>query len=100
MPRALIATVIVLFGGLTGVALWHHGYWGIFEPLFQSFAGAQVFFDLLIALSLVMVWIWRDATAQGRNPWPWILATLALGSFGPLLYLLTRPQAAPAEAEG
>jgi hypothetical protein len=47
-----------------------------------------------------MVWIWRDATAQGRNPWPWILATLALGSFGPLLYLLTRPQAGPSGSEG
>jgi hypothetical protein len=97
MPRALIATVIVFFGGLTGVALWQHGYWGIVEPHLQSFAGAQVFVDLLIAWSLVMVWMWRDATAQGRNPWPWILA---LGSFGPLLFLLTRPQVAPAEAEG
>jgi hypothetical protein len=93
MPRALIATVIVLFGGLTGVALWQHGSWGIVEPLFQSFGGDQVCFDLLIALSLVMVWMWCDATARGRNPWPW-------ASFGPLLHLLTRPQAGPAGSEG
>jgi hypothetical protein len=44
-----------------------------------------------------MMWMWCDATAQGRNPWPW---TLALGSFGPLLHLLTRPQAGPAGSEG
>jgi hypothetical protein len=40
-----------------------------------------------------MVWIWHDAKAQGRNPWPWIIATLAVGSFGPLVYLLTRKPA-------
>lgn len=37
---------------------------------------------------------------QVRNPWPWILATLALGSFGPLLYLLTRREAESSVAEG
>ena len=46
--------------------------------------------DLVIALMLVMVWMWRDAKATGRAIWPWIVATLILGSFGPLVYLLTR----------
>lgn len=90
MQRTLILVVLVLFGALSAAALWHHGYWGIIEPHFQSFGAGQVFADLVIALTLVMVWMWRDAKAQGRNPWPWIVATLALGSFGPLVYLLTR----------
>lgn len=90
MQRNLIAIVLVLFGALTAAALWQHGYWGIIEPHFQTFGAAQVFADLVIALSLVMVWMWRDARAAGRSPWPWIAATLALGSFGPLVYLLTR----------
>jgi hypothetical protein len=46
--------------------------------------------DLSIALGLSLVWIWRDAQATGRRAWPWVVATLALGSFGPLIYLLTR----------
>ena len=90
MQRNLIAIVLVLFGALTAAALWQHGYWGIIEPHFQTFGAAQVFVDLVIALTLVMVWMWRDARAAGRSPWPWIVATLALGSFGPLVYLLTR----------
>lgn len=88
MPRALLIITLVLFGGLSGVALWQHGVWGIIAPHFQSTGAGQVFADLVIALTLVMVWIWQDAKAAGRNPLPWIVATLAVGSFGPLVYLL------------
>ena len=73
---------------------WQHGYLGIFTLHFQTFGGAQVLADLVIALVLVMIWMWRDAQATGRNVWPWILATLALGSLGPLVYLLTRKSTA------
>jgi hypothetical protein len=90
MQRSLIAITLVLFGALTAMALWRHGYWGIFAPHFQSFAGGQVLADLVIALTLVLVWLWRDARATGRSPWPWLVITLTLGSFGPLIYLLTR----------
>lgn len=96
MQRTLLIITILLFGALTVAALWQHGYWGIIAPHFQSFGGGQVFADLVIALTLAMVWMWRDAKATGRNPWPWILVTLAAGSFGPLLYLLTRKTAAKA----
>ncbi len=93
MSRTLLTTTLVLFGALTAAALWQHGYWGIFEPHFKSFGGAQVFADLAIALALCLVWMWHDAKATGRNPWPWIAVTLTLGSFGPLVYLLTRKPA-------
>jgi hypothetical protein len=90
MQRNLLWITLILFGGLTAAALWQHGYWGILAPHFQSWAGGQVFTDLVIALALVMVWMAHDAKATGRNAWPWIAVTLALGSFGPLVYLLTR----------
>ncbi len=90
MQRTLLTVTLVLFGALTAAGLWQHGYWGIFAPHFQSFGGGQVLADLVIALTLVMVWMCRDAKATGRNVWPWIVVTLAAGSFGPLLYLLTR----------
>lgn len=94
MPRVLLLTVLAAFSVLTALALWQHGYWGILEPHFRSFGGAQVLVDLAIALALVLVWLWRDARTLGRNPWPWLVLTLAAGSFGPLLYLLTRPAGA------
>ena len=96
MQRTLLLITLVLFGSLTAMALWQHGYWGIIAPHFQSFGAGQVLADLVIALTLAMIWMWRDAKATGRNPWPWIVATLALGSFGPLIYLLTRKSAVKA----
>ena len=90
MQRTLLIVTLVLFGALTAAALWQHGYWGIIAPHFQTFGGGQVLTDLVIALTLVMVWMWQDAKAIGRNIWPWLVVTLFLGSFGPLLYLFTR----------
>jgi hypothetical protein len=90
MQRTLLTITLILFGAITAAALWQHGYWGIIAPQFQTFGGGQVLADLVIALILVMVWMWQDAKATGRNAWPWIIVTLLLGSFGPLAYLLTR----------
>jgi uncharacterized membrane protein len=94
MQRTLIVITLVLFAVLSAAALWQHGYFGIFALHFRSFGGAQVLADLVIALMLVLVWMWHDAKANGRNIWPWIAVTLAFGSFGPLLYLLTRKSSA------
>jgi hypothetical protein len=90
MQRSLLVIILILFGALTGTALWQHGYWGIIAPHFQSFGAGQVLADLAIALILTTIWMWQDAKTTGRNPLPWLVATLTLGSFGPLVYLLTR----------
>ena len=90
MQRTLILITLALFGALSAIAMKQFGYLGIFMSPLESMASLQIFADLLIALTLVMVWMWRDAKASGRNIWPWIVATLTTGSFGPLLYLLTR----------
>ena len=58
---------------------------------FQSFGEFQVFFDLIIALGLFFSsGCGAKETAAGRNPWPWLLITLTIGSFGPLLYLIIK----------
>ena len=89
MQRMVLIIILLGFSALTGVALWHHGYWGIVKTGLQSVGAVQILVDLVIALALFLVWMWRDAAAKGRNPWPWLVLTLASGSFGPLLYLVT-----------
>lgn len=92
MQRSKIIAVIVFIAfGIQGLyILGQIGYWAIWTNNLNHLAGQQVLADLFIALSFVMVWMWRDAKAAGRNVWPWIALTLAAGSFGPLIYLLTR----------
>jgi hypothetical protein len=87
---ALLAAVTAGFGVLTAVALVDAGYWGILEPHFRSWGGAQVFLDLVILAALAMIWMVRDARQRGTRVWPYVLVTLAAGSFGPLLYLAAR----------
>jgi hypothetical protein len=90
MQRSLLTITIALFGLLTAAALWQTGILGILDWHVKTFGGGQVFADLVIALTLAMVWMWHDAKATGRNVWPWIALTLVTGSFGPLIYLLSR----------
>jgi len=88
--RTIVIITLILFGALTAIALWMEGLLGIFASITSSWGSVQIFVDLVIALAIIMVWLYRDARAQGRNPWPWLVATLAVGVFSPLVYLLVR----------
>lgn len=92
----LLAVVISLFTVLTALALLDVGYFGILKPHFESWGGAQVFTDLVIVCLLSCIWMVQDARQRGISVWPFILITLVLGSFGPLLYLAFRELRAPA----
>jgi hypothetical protein len=50
--------------------------------------GAQVGLDLVVALSIAWVFIAKDARFRGVRRWPWVVATLLLGSPVVLLFLL------------
>ena len=89
--RPLLITVTAAFSAFTFWALAQTGLVGFYEQLLGSPAGMQVFADIAIALVLVLAWMWRDARANGRRFWPYAVLTLALGSIGPLLYLLLMP---------
>jgi hypothetical protein len=86
----LLTVVIALFGWLSAVALQDVGYLGIIRPHFQSWGGAQVFADLVILCGLGCAWMVADGRARGINAWPFVVATLFLGSFGVLGYLVRR----------
>ncbi len=90
MTRTILIIVLAAFGAQGIYVMNQVGYLGIWINNLNHPAGQQVLADLIISLTLVMVWMWRDAKAAGRNVWPWIIFTLIAGSFGPLIYLLTR----------
>ncbi|WOJ97466.1 hypothetical protein R0137_02575 [Congregibacter brevis] len=90
--RNLALIILIPFAALTTWSLMNGGIAGIFAT-HKTPGGLQVFVDLVIALLLLLTFLVPHARDRGRNPWIWVVLTLALGSFGPLLYLATdRPK--------
>jgi hypothetical protein len=88
MQRSILIVVFLAFGVQGAFVLGQIGYWRIWTDNLSHVAGQQVFADLVISLCLVMSWMRQDAKANGRRFWPWLVATLLVGSFSPLLYLI------------
>ena len=90
-----MSLVLVDFLGLTGYAAYHYGFVGFYQAILANAATVTVFCDLVIALSIILVWIVRDARRRGMSPFLYVVLTLALGSVGPLMYLIGRGEAEP-----
>jgi hypothetical protein len=92
MVRLVILAALAAHGVLTIISFRDHGYPGFFPPFADSNT-TQVFSDLVVALSLVNIWVFFDLKRRGK-PFYWffihLLATAMFGSFAPLVYLLTR----------
>ena len=86
----LIGFVLVDFTLLTAwiLAQYDWSYLGFLREAHSTLAGVQVLVDLVIALTLFLVWMWNDAKGRGISPVPYLVVTLFLGSIGALLYLL------------
>jgi len=90
MRKGLIAIVFVPF---LVFSLWvasTHGPLGFLDVAGREPWAMQMLLDLAIALFVVTSLVVRDARATGRNPWPWVAATVLVGSIAPMLYALTR----------
>lgn len=92
--KPLALALLIPFLLLTIYAVLDVGYFEIFLYQFRSSAGWQVIADLVVALILVCCWILVDAKKTGRNPWPYLIATLFVGSIAPLLYFALAPGSA------
>jgi hypothetical protein len=85
-----LGLVLAGFTAASFYAIEVHGYLGFFETLGSSTAGVVVFTDLVIALTLAMLWMHADSRESGLPLWPYVVLTFALGSVGPLSYLIHR----------
>ena len=92
MNRRLIVllTVLIAFTAFsTGVTL-EHGYWGFLSLALSDAWGAQIFLDLVIAVTLFSMWMKRDSREQGIAFWPYLVGLVFLGSISALTYLVHR----------
>lgn len=92
LEKPLLAATLVGFAVLTMVGVVVDGIpGGVIDAITFNWISLQIYIDLVIAVVVICVWIYRDATKRGSNPWPWLVAAAIVGMFSPLVYLLTRP---------
>lgn len=85
-----LGIVLVGFSILTGYAVYLYGYLGFFREVTSNAASLTLAVDLVIALTIILVYLDGDAREHGISAVPYLLLTLAFGSVGPLLYLIRR----------
>ena len=85
-----LSLVLIAFAALEAYAIETYGYLGFFQALLGSLAGIVTGVDLVIALTMFVIWMSDDAPRNQMSSLPYLFVTLALGSLGPLLYLIRR----------
>jgi hypothetical protein len=91
MSKKIALPVFILFAAINVLGFLHDGIPGIVDYLRHTNGMTVVLgVDLVIALSMVCTWMWRDARRQGKKPLGYVVLTVLLGSIGPLWYLLRR----------
>lgn len=98
MRLALIALVLAVFSLFSGYLVFQQGYFGFVYLAMREAWALQMLIDVGIACSLFLIWMVGDARARRLPIVPYVLITLALGSIGPLSYLLHRELASRARA--
>ncbi len=90
--RALFPAAVLLPFAIWSTAVGiDHGYFGFIDVALREPWAMQMLLDLTISCTLVLaLWLVPDAKRHGISPWPYVVATCALGSIGPLAYLVHR----------
>ena len=90
LKQIALGTVLAGFSILTAYALLEYGYVGFFREVISNLASVTLLVDLVISLTIILVYLGNDANERGFSAVPYLLLTLAFGSVGPLLYLIRR----------
>jgi hypothetical protein len=90
MNRRLLAAIVLV--PFLAYSLWVAltcGFMDLFDVAAREPWAAQLLLDLVITSAFSVQWMIRDARVAGRNPWPFVVATLAVGSVAVLVYIVT-----------
>jgi hypothetical protein len=86
--------VLVPFAIFTDVLVLEHGYLGFLELAMREPWALQMLLDVGIALGIFAAFAIPDAKERGLPIWPYLVASVFLGSIGALAYLVHREIAA------
>jgi hypothetical protein len=92
MPTSskVAALVLAAFGAFSIWVVAGHGYTGFLSLAAREPWGLQMLLDLVIACSFGIGWMIHDARKHAIKTWPYVVATLLLGSIGLLAYVVRR----------
>jgi hypothetical protein len=90
MRLALVSIVLVPFALFSGYVVATMGLTNLFEVSAREPWALQMLIDIYLAISLFCVWMVKDARERGIPAWPYVIASLSLGSVGALAYLVHR----------
>jgi hypothetical protein len=88
--QLVLSGALIVLLAMDAYAVYLYGFVGFFRVVLANFGGVTAFVDLLIALILIIVWMSDDARQRNVSALPFVFLTIALGSIGPLLYLIRR----------
>jgi hypothetical protein len=90
-PLTLVAAlVLAVFGAFTMWVVVTHGFVEFIELAGREAWVLQMLLDLVIALLFALGWMIGDARKRGIATWPYVAATVTLGSIGVLAYCVRR----------
>jgi hypothetical protein len=84
------ALLLAAFGAFSMWVVITQGYFGFIELAGREPWGLQMLVDLVIALTVAVGWMTTDARKRRIASWPYVVATVALGSLGVLAYSVRR----------
>jgi len=85
-----LVVAFVLFSGWSLTIVYSDGIAGLLSMLVREKWSVQLYVDLAIACTVAWTWLATDAKKHGLTAWPYIIATVVLGSVGLLAYLVRR----------
>ena len=89
--KALIAAAVLV--PFVAYSLWvvaGFGYTGFLALAWREPWAMQMLLDLVIACSFGLGWLFADARKHSITTWPFVVATVLLGSVGLLGYVVVR----------
>ncbi|MDX2092370.1 MAG: DUF2834 domain-containing protein [Kofleriaceae bacterium] len=97
MKHSAVATIVLLaFTAFSAWVIAGHGYTGFISLAAREPWGLQLLLDLVIACSFAIGWMRGDAKKRGiTTTWPFVVATLFLGSPAILAYVIVRDRLVP-----
>lgn len=86
----IAALLLATFGTFSVYVVATRGYLGFVTAAENDIWALQMLIDLLITSSFAIGWMVKDARGRGIATWPFVIATIFLGSIGVLVYCVRR----------